>query len=228
MSDEAFQTITKETYTPDQLAIIARFTDDFGRALIGVCVNCAFGQSEIGQWPTSKFTLHNAHPHADRVEFVSTDTDSWITGKRPKTKIYGEHLLWPQVAVALAPFLDGRKVLPITGRETPWYKKHSSNPQSKCTTWWRELMDEVLKVHPDLPYLPFGSLRDLLPDLLRTRYSDDVASLALQHGKLSDDTQLKCYANYPYRRLFTATRELDGHFKPFLDTLISDVAGDEK
>jgi hypothetical protein len=43
-------------------------------------------------------------------------------------------------------------------------------------------MDQVLKVYPDLMYLPFGSLRDLLPDLLRTRYSDDVASLALQHG----------------------------------------------
>lgn len=172
--------------------------------------------------------LHKAHPHADKVGIDSTDADSWIVGNRPKTGVYGEHLLWPQVADALAPFLDGREVLPITGRQTPWFKTHSANPQAKFTNWWRDLMDQVLKVYPDLIYLPFGSLRDLLPDLLRTRYSDDVASLALQHGNLSDDTLLKHYANHPYGRLFVATRELEAHFKPFLDTLVKDVeSGDQ-
>ena len=48
----AFQTVTKETYTPEQLVIIAKHADAFDKALIGVCVNCAFGASEIGQLPT--------------------------------------------------------------------------------------------------------------------------------------------------------------------------------
>lgn len=217
---EAFQTITKAAYSPEQLAVIAKFTDAFGQALIAVCVNCAFGQSEIGQWPASKFVLHKRHPHGEKIGIESDDGDSWIVGPRPKTGVYGEHLLWPQVANAVKPFLDGRSVLPITGRGTPWYKTHSENPQAKFTTWWRDLMDEVLKTHPDLPYLPFGSLRDLLPDVLRNKYSDDVASLALQHGKLGEDDLLKCYANHPYARLFIATRELEAHFKPFLDVLV--------
>lgn len=223
-SGEAFQTITKNAYTPEQLAQILRHTDAFGRALIAVCVNCAFGASEIGQWPTSKFSLNQAHPHADKLEMESSENDSWVTGKRPKTEVYGEHLLWPEVARAVAPFLDGRQVLPITAAGTPWYRKHSANPQSKFLNWWNALIESVRLTKPDFPRLPFGSLRDVLPDLLRLRYSDDVASLALQHGKISDDPLLQHYANMPFRRLFEATRELRSHFQPMLDELVKDVS----
>jgi hypothetical protein len=39
---------------------------------------------------------------------------------------------------------------------------------------------------------------------------------------------LKHYANHPYGRLFVATRELEDHFKPFLDTLVKDVEDGDK
>ena len=120
----------------------------------------------------------------------------------------------------LAPFLDGRAVLPITAVNTPWYKTYSSNPQTKFTNWWNDLIESVQKSDEEFPHLPFGSLRDALPDVLRLRYSDDVASLALQHGEISDDPLLKHYANKPYKRLFEATRELRSHFQPMLDELV--------
>ncbi len=77
---------------------------------------------------------------------------------------------------------------------------------------------------PEFPRLPFGSLRDVLPDLLRLRYSDDVASLALQHGKIRDDPLLQHYANMPFRRLFEATRELRSHIQPMFDELVNEVS----
>jgi len=77
----------------------------------------------------------------------------------------------------------------------------------------------VREGHPDFPRLPFGSLRDLLPNILHREGSDEVASLALQHGKLSSDKLLDCYANLLFRKLFEATRELRTIFKPFLDSL---------
>lgn len=215
---EAFQTITKETYTPAQLAIIAAHTDDFGRALIGICVNCAFGASEIGQWPTCLIALYTPHPKADRVGIETTDADSWVVGPRPKTGVYGEHLLWPEVAAAVKPFLDGRSVLPITRRQAPWYRTHSSNPQSKFNRWWNVVLNRVQKQHEDFPRLPFGSLRDVLPNVLRQEFGDDVASICLQHGKVEDDL-LKCYANVPYKKLFHATTQLVPIFRPFLDQL---------
>ena len=121
-TSEPFSTINKPTYTPEELAIIATHADAFGRTLIAVCVNCAFGASEVGQWPTRLYSLHKAHPHATGIGFRSSGDDSWITGKRPKTGVYGEHLLWPEVANALVPFLDGRQVLPLSRTGKPWYR----------------------------------------------------------------------------------------------------------
>jgi len=217
----AFRSTTKRTYTPEQLAMIAGHTDDFGRAMIGVCVNCAFGASEVGQWSTREYHLFATHPHATTLGITSTEADSWIVGKRPKTGIYGEHLLWEEVARAVQPFLDGREVLPVTARGRPWYRTHSKNAQSQFGNWWSHLLDRVEEQDPGVPRLPFGSLRDLLPNILRREYSDEVASLALQHGKLSSDDLLDCYANLPFRKLFEATRELRTMLKPFLDALLA-------
>ena len=200
-NEGVFQTIHKETYTPEQLAQIVQYADALGRAVIAVSVNCGFGASEIGKWPTKKYVLFTAHPHAVKVGITSTDADSWIVGNRPKTGVYGEHWLWPEVARAVVPFLDGRPFLPMTGNNTPWYRTYSNNPQSKFAKWWRTLLDRATKHHEDLPRLPFGSLRDLLPDILRREYSDEIASMCLQHGSIGDDDLLKCYANVPFRKL---------------------------
>ena len=218
---EAFRTITKDTYNVEQLVILADNVDDFGKALIAVCVNCAFGAGEIGQWPTNLFTLHKAHPHAKEVEFDSTDRDSWITGPRHKTGIYGEHLLWPQVATVIEPLLDGRPYLPMTKTGKPWYRPHSDNPPTAFQNWWTRVLNRIAaqKTHQDFPRLPFGSLRDLLPNIIRVEYDDETASIALQHGTNKYDNLLDCYANVPFRKLFKATRELETKFKPFLDKL---------
>lgn len=217
---EAFQTTTKQTYTPEQLSFIAAEADELGKAIIGVAVNCAFGASEVGQWPIKRYILFQVHPHADKLNIETTAEDSWIVGNRPKTGIYGEHLLWSQVALAVRAFVgDGRPVLPMTKQDTPWYRTYSTNPQSKFTRWWSALVKRTQKRHPSLPALPFGSLRDTLPDVIRRDYADDVASLALQHGSLSEDSLLKCYANLPFGRLFSATRELENEFEPFLKVL---------
>ncbi len=218
-SQKAFQTITKETYNPKQLAVIAEHADAFGKALIGVCVNCAFGASEVGKWNANLYSIHKKHPHAERIGIESTDDDSWISGKRPKTQVYGEHLLWPEVADAVKPFLDGRPVLPITNQGTAWYRPYSGNAQTKFNNWWNDLLGRVTKRYSDFPQLPFGSLRDLLPDILRREFSDEVAEICLQHGQPSDDDLLKCYANVPFKRLFDATRQLENEFRPFLDML---------
>jgi hypothetical protein len=217
----AFRSVAKKTYTPEQLAVIVREADPLGRAIVGVCVNCAWGASEVGQWRTADFHLFAKHPNAAALGITSDDTDSWIVGRRPKTGIYGEHLLWMEVVQAVQPFLDGRGVLPVTSSGKPWYRPHSMNAQTQFANWWTSHLSEITKKHDGLPKLPFGSLRDLFPNILRREYSDEVASLALQHGKLSSDDLLNCYANLPFRKLFEATRELRTMFKPFLDALIA-------
>lgn len=219
-NSEPFETISNPTYDPEQLAVLVRHTHALGRAMIGVCVNCAFGASEIGQWPTGRYSLFKPHPHQDKIGFKSSDRDSWIVGRRPKTGVYGEHLLWPEVAAAVRPLLDGREVLPISRTGSPWYRTHSSNPQSKFGNWWSQLLDRVQKKEDkSFPRYSFGTLRDVMPDLLRREYDDQIASLALQHRQISSDDILICYANLPFKRLFNATKGLRERFEPFLSEL---------
>lgn len=212
---EAFRTIKKDTFSVEELAKLADSTDALGKAIIGVCVNCAFGASEIGQWPTRLYTLHQKHPKAELLGVTSTDADSWITGPRPKSGVYGEHLLWPQVARAVEPFLDGRPFLPMTSTGKPWFRPHSANSQSTFGNWWTRIIAKS-----GVTALPFGSLGDVLPNILRAEYGDDVASMALQHGTNKCDDLLDCYANTPFRKLFDATRELEERFRPFLERLV--------
>lgn len=220
-TSEPFSTINKPTYSPNQLAIIAEEADDFGRALIALCVNCAFGASEVGQWSTKLYVIRKAHPHAATIGFRSSDTDSWITGKRPKTGVYGEHLLWPEVAEAILPFLDGRPVLPVTKKGSLWYRTHSSNPQTAFGRWWSRLVVKAKRKNPDLPEYPFGSLRDTFPDVIRSEIKGggEIASLCLHHGSTTNDDLLNLYTKLPFRRLFEATEELREKLLPLLQAL---------
>ena len=224
-SDTVWQTESVPTYTGEQLALIAQETDQFGRAMIALCVNCAFGASEVGQWPTKKYIFNQPHPKPEIIGYETHEEESWVVGERPKTKEfgnYGEHLLWSRVADAVKPFvLDGRDVLPVTRLQTRWYKG-TKNKQSKFRNWWQPLVEKAHDKHPEkMPNetLPFGSLRDTLPNLLRQKYSDEIASLALQHQTLGEDQLLRCYANFPFARLFRATAKLEKHFEPLLRLL---------
>ncbi|MGO8746979.1 MAG: hypothetical protein ACLQNE_13410 [Thermoguttaceae bacterium] len=110
-----------------------------------------------------------------------------------------------------------------------WYRPHSANPQTAFQNWWKLVLDRIgsQEENKNFPRFPFGSLRDLLPNILRAEYGDDVASIALQHGKNKFDDWLDFYANIPFRKLFNAIRELQARFRPFLDKLAKydEIAG---
>ena len=140
-----WHTVTVPTYSIEELITLLQHANTFERALIGVCVNCAFGQSEVGQWTTENYAIHTAHPHSKQVDYASTDADSWVFGFRPKTQVYGEHLLWDEVAQAVKPFLDGRPFLPMSQIGQPWFRVDSKNPQAKFGNVWDKLLNRVRK-----------------------------------------------------------------------------------
>jgi hypothetical protein len=218
---QAFQTITKETFTPDELATIMDHCTPLQRAMIATCVNCAFGQSEIGQWKARRVQLFVRHPHEKAIDYPSSDNDSWIVGPRPKTKLYGEHLLWPEVATSLSEVIkSGQEFIWETRTGNPVFKAYSKQPASEINNWWNKtLMPRVIEANRNFRSLPFGSLRDVLPNILARDYSHDVATLALQHKTFTEDELLKCYANLPFKKLFNATKELHAHFLPMLKKL---------
>ena len=84
--ETAFRSTQKETYNIGELVEIAMHADKFGRALIGLCVNCCFGASEVGQWNIKDYQLFSVHPYAKQLGFQSTQDDSWVVGKATQNR----------------------------------------------------------------------------------------------------------------------------------------------
>jgi hypothetical protein len=213
-----WNTVTVETYSIDELVELANHCDAFGKALLGVCVNCAFGASEIGQWSMGDFLFNQSHKYEKNIDYKTNPKDSWIVGFRPKSQVYGEHWIFPEVVAAVEPFIKDRAVLPIWETGEPWYRVESKNAQSQFGNWFDRLVLKVQKTKKEFRKLPFGSLRDLFPNILEREYNKEVADICLHHGNPDHDI-LRCYSNTPYRKVFQATKELKPMFQPFLDAI---------
>lgn len=219
-AERRISAITKPVYLVEELAILSRHATPLDRLALYVGLNCAMGAAELGRLEAGEVILGRRHEHAGRLNFVSTDSDSFIRMLRPKTGVFGEWLLWEETAAMVRWGLArarriGSDRLFVSDRGEPWYSDTSKNPQAKFANVWTRLLERVRKSHPDFPALPFGTLRDTLPDILRHHYSDELASLSLAHGNpFKADSLLECYGNKPFGRLHTALRELRSHFAP--------------
>ncbi len=212
--------ITKEIYTVHELAEINRHATPVERLLLYLGLNCAMGAAELGRLVQCDFFLRQPHELADRLHFQSTPEDSFARFLRPKTQVFGEWLLWAETVQMVEWGLNESRrlksdVLFVSERGQPWYRERTQNPHSKFTNVWDRLIRRVQKSDSGFRRLPVGTLRDTLPDLLRHRCTDEIASLSLAHGSpFHGDSLLECYAGRPFGRLHTALREIRAYFDP--------------
>jgi hypothetical protein len=223
--EKKLSAVTKPSYSPEQLATLNKHATPLERLCLLLGLNCAMGAAELGRLEASNFQFMEMHQFADKLAFDSTENDSFLRAFRPKTEVFGEWLLWRATvemvlwAIERAETLD-TEFLFVWDTGLPLYDEASANPQASFANVWNRLIKRVQKSQPDFPRLPFGSLRDTLPDVIRHRYSDDLASLCLCHGSPSKaDSLLECYSNKPFGKLHSAIRELENHFKPVFDAV---------
>ncbi len=220
--ERSLSAVTRRTYTVEQLAILNQHATPMERLALYLGLNCAMGAAEMGRLLLGDIVLHEAHPFSTRLRFKSTERDSFVRYFRPKTDVFGEWLLWPPVAEFLPWGIDRAKriksnLLLVSENGAPLYAEHSKNAQAGFQNQWNDLLGRVRKSHSSFPKLPFGTLRDTLPDILRQNFDggDELASLCLCHGTPSKgDKLLECYSNKPFGRLHKATSELFEHFEP--------------
>ncbi|AMV40158.1 hypothetical protein [Planctomyces sp. SH-PL62] len=202
--------ITKRVYSAEQLATINKHATPTERLLLYLGLNCAMGAAEGGRLARGDILLGHRHEYAERLHFSSTVEDSFVRLLRSKTEVFGEWLIWPETARMLRWRLErsrniGSELLLVSEEGMPWYREHETNAQYHFANVWTRLLKRVRKSDPEFPILPFGMLRDTLPDLLRHRESDDLASLCLAHGQpFQGDNLLECYGNRPFGRLHDA------------------------
>ena len=161
--------------------VINKHATPIERLLLYVGLNCAMGAAELGRLTGRDILLDHEHEYAERLHFESTSRDGFIRFLRPKTEVFGEWVLWPETVGMLRWGLErsrriGSDLLLVSERGMPWYREHATNAQYHFANAWTRLLQRVRKSEPEFPILPFGTLRDTLPDLLRHKESDELAS----------------------------------------------------
>jgi hypothetical protein len=211
--------VVKETYTVEELALLNRQATPFERLHLYLALNCAMGAAELGRLVKDDFFLRSPHPYAAKFGFVSTAADSYARYFRPKTGVFGEWLLWPETVQMVEWGLArakkiGTDLLFVSREGEPLYDERMQNAQQRFQNMWTRLKERVRR-SASIPDLPFGSLRDALPDLIRQQFSDELASVMLNHGTpCKADSLLECYANKPFGRLHEALRKLHDYYGP--------------
>ena len=230
-AEKKLTAITKTVYTPEQLAVLNRHATPLERAALLCGLNFAMGAAELGRLVAGDFAIRQPHPLAAQLRCETTPNDTFLRRLRPKTEVFGEWLAWPETVV-MVEWLIGRAATAGTdvlfvreGSGQPLYNEAATNAQAGFANIWTRLLDRVQKSDPAFPRLPFGSLRDTLPEVLRQDYSDELASMAIAHGKPArGDSLLECYSNKPFGRFHAAVRKLRRHFEPMFAAVADPLA----
>jgi hypothetical protein len=219
--------VHKQTYSPTELATIAGHLDDMGKFALVLGLNCAMGAAELGRLTISDFLLNYEHEYQRMLKFKSTKEDSFCRFFRPKSKIFGEWLLWQETVNWVRWGISrsqqiGTELLFVDEEGRSWYREESPNPQYVFANMWTNVTEKL----KDFSKYPFGSIRDTLPDELRQTIGDELASLCLSHGKRTGaDKLIDCYSNRPFGRLHRAIRKVHAFYSPVLNVLGSMVLG---
>jgi len=220
--------IQKKIYTVEELATLNRHATPLERLCLYVGLNCGMGAAELGRLRKADILLLRRHEFDSILSFVSSDDDSFLRYLRPKTKVFGEWLLWPETVQMVDWGLErsrrlGSDLLFISEEGQPWYnERHNKNPQAKFTNVWNRLIKRVRQSETEFRRLPFGTLRDTLPSMLRSRHSSEMASICLSHGSTFKDKLLDCYANKPFGRFHDLMREAHEYMRPVFEAAPAD------
>jgi hypothetical protein len=216
--------IQNDTYTVDELATLNRNATPVERIVLYVGLNCGMGAAELGRIRAHDILLFHKHEFAETLNFSSTDEDCFIRYLRPKTKVFGEWLLWPETVQMMRWGLErsdriGSDLLFVSEGGRPWYnEQHNKNPQAKFTNLFNRIIERTRKSDANFRRLPFGTLRDTLPNILRTRHSSEMASLCLAHGStFRGDKLIDCYTNKPFGRFHDLMRTAREYVAPVFE-----------
>jgi hypothetical protein len=223
--------ITANTYTPDQLALIATRLDRFGKMLLGLAVNCGMGPAEFGRVEIEDVLLNQPHPEARLLGIEHSA--SWLVFDRRKTGEYGEWLLWGPVADLLGWGIErsrslGVNRLAVRDNGSHLYADHAKNAAIYISKWWQAkpsktatdcgVVTAIAKEVEGFPRLTVKTLRKVLPNAVRPDYGKEVADLAVAHS-LGRSDMVDRYSDKPYGKLHEAIRAMEEKFAPFLDAL---------
>lgn len=221
-----------ETYTLAELGTLWEYAPPFQRLVMLLALNCGFGKAEVASLEESEVLLRSPHPHGrdakpagDSADGVGS-ADSWVLRVRHKSAVYGEWKLWPETVRAIDWWLKRRAEIEVGagvttllvtsngGRfDTPTKGNH---PNLQLANAWLHLTARVRKDHPTFRQLSLNKLRKTAGNLIRDDAGGEIAGVFLCHGTpVKADSQLDCYTNRPFARVFAAIDRIGERVRPF-------------
>jgi hypothetical protein len=230
-----------DTFSVDELALLYKHAIRSERLLLVWCLNCAHGAAEFGRVEWEDLFLHQEHPWIkEGLKIDSGDDDCWCGLLRPKTDVLGWWLLWPETVQLIEWWQtelrqtlkhqpDNTDRVLLTDAGVPLYRDESRNAQTGFANAWNRLLDRVEKSEGEgkVRRLPFGTLRDQLPNWLGGDENNAiVASVALCHGlpHKGDKLLFGQYSNRPWAALFRSQQEYRQHLSPMFNAILDPLA----
>ena len=183
--------ITVEVYTKEELRTLWTQATLIERQFLLLALNCGFSISEIG-------TLDWSMIHGDYIKRI-----------RPKTKVYGEFLLWDITKQALGePKKQG--LVFTTEKGTSLLEPTVTNRRgAKIPNAWYRLLRRVKKFEAAFKELGFHHLRKTSGNLMRQFSDGETMAVHLCHGKpVKTDALAGLYSNPVFERVFEAQRRV--------------------
>jgi hypothetical protein len=225
-----------QRYSVEELTVLYRYAIPSERLLLVWCLNCAHGAAEIGRVEWEDLFLKQEHPWWKQgLKVETSEADSWCGFIRPESGVLGWWLLWPETVQLLEWWRKeitkhlrrepnpGDRVL-LTRAGTSLYRDESRNAQTGFANAWTRLLERVHENEGKAAVrsLPFGTLRNQLPDWLGGEQARAVvASVALCHGipHKGDKLLYRHYSNKPWALLFKAQRDYREHLRPMFEAV---------
>jgi integrase len=183
--------IAVDVYTKEELGILWTQATLIERQYILLALNCGFSISEIG-------TLDWSMIEGDYIKRI-----------RPKTKVYGDFLMWDITKKALGE--PKKKGLVFTtengiGLLEPTVTNRRG---AKIPNAWYRLLKRVKKFHENFKRLGFHHLRKTSGNLMRQFSDGETMAVHLCHGKpVKTDALAGLYSNPVFVRIFEAQRRV--------------------
>lgn len=194
-----------ETYSVEEVKTLWSHATPFEKKLLLFALNFGASISENA-------TLEWAHIQGEFVKRL-----------RPKTKVYGEFVVWDLTREAMGqPHKEGLVLL--NGKGNPLLSKVKGKQSRQIKNAWDRLLKRVRKYHPEFRVMGFHGVRRTAIQFIRDVSDGETAGVFGCHGKpVPQDAMLGLYSNPVFPRVFAAQKKVWEMLSGFMTDLSSDV-----
>ncbi|MCZ2341654.1 MAG: hypothetical protein LC104_07635 [Bacteroidales bacterium] len=179
-----------ETYSVEEIKTLWGYATAFEKKLLLFALNFGGSISETS-------SLDWKHVKGDKVMRL-----------RPKTRVYGEFVIWDLTKQAMGePMSEGRVLL--NGQGNPLHSKVKGKQSRQIKNAWDRLLKRVKKAQPDFKTMGFHGVRRTAIQFIRNVSDGETAGVFACHGKpVPQDALLGLYSNPVFPKVFEAQKKV--------------------